>query len=210
MKPLDLSLYLITDERIPWEICLRKVEESVAGGVTIVQLREKHSSSDALRHKISDLKCLLDPLGIPLVLNDRLDLAHELGVGVHLGKSDGSPKEARLKLGPDAIIGYSIESIEQFERSEFEYCSYISASPVFPTSTKADAAKPIDLIGLARLRAACPKPIVGIGGIDVSNARSIFQQGADGICVVSSILLSDSPREVSRRLRASKPIGNGA
>jgi thiamine-phosphate pyrophosphorylase len=202
MKPLDLSLYLVTDQRISWDKCLIAVRQAILGGVTLVQLREKNKSKDEIKQRALDLLSVLNPMGIPLIINDHVDIAREVGAqGVHLGKEDYDVKHAKQLLGPDAIIGLSIETVRGFERSNFEFCDYVSASPVFPTATKENAAAPMGLGGLKRLRSACPIPLVAIGGIESKNADLISASGVDGICVVSSILCSPSPESAARSLR---------
>lgn len=202
MNKLDLGLYLVTDQRIAWHQCLHAIHEAVLGGVSVVQLREKNRSKDEIREHAVELLQLLKPLGIPLILNDHVDLAQEIGAqGVHLGKRDCDVKEARELLGPEAIIGLSIETVRDFERGDFEACDYVSASPVFPTPTKDDAAPPMGLAELAKLRRACPIPLVAIGGIALNNAHLLTPAGIDGICVVSSILCSPSPQNAARSLK---------
>ncbi len=202
MNPLDLSLYLITDQRISWDKCLIAVRQAILGGVTLVQLREKNKSKDEIRQRARDLLSILRPFGIPLIINDHVDIAREVGAqGVHIGKQDCDVKEAREILGPDAMIGLSIETVRDFERSDFEFCDYVSASPVFPTATKENAAVPMGLEELKKLRSLCPIPLVAIGGINSNNAHLISALGIDGICVVSSILCSPYPESVARSLR---------
>ncbi len=202
MKKLDLSLYLVTDQRIPWEKCLASIRQAVLGGVSLVQLREKNCSKDEIREKARDLLALLKPMGVPLIINDHVDIARDTGAqGVHLGKRDCDVKEARSILGDNAIVGLSIEGIGDLERSDFGYCDYISASPVFPTTSKDDAAKPMGVEGLVKLRNACPVPLVAIGGINSTNLKLIARVEIDGLCVVSSILCSKDSEAAARHLK---------
>lgn len=201
-KNFDLSLYLVTDERMPWKLTLQRVEAAVNGGVLIVQLREKNSSKETIRKKALDLLQILQPRGIPLNINDYMDVALEVGAqGVHLGQSDHNIHRARSILGKDAIVGLSIESLLHLNQNIFDSCCYLSASPVFKSMTKTDTAPPLGLEVLRMMREQCPIPLIAIGGITLENVSELAGIGIDGIAVVSAILSSDDPQTAAKSLR---------
>jgi thiamine-phosphate pyrophosphorylase len=200
---LDYSLYLVTDRTLSRDRSLSTiVEAAVSGGVTCVQLREKDCSTREFMVEARALKKLLGPLSIPLIINDRLDIALASGAnGVHLGQADMTIEDAR-RISPDSlVIGISAESLEDAVRAEWQGADYIGISPVFSTPTKTDTAPPLGLDGVKLLSAAVSIPTVGIGGINKTNAASVIRAGADGIAVVSAIVSADDPGEAARELR---------
>lgn len=199
----DLSLYLVTDRgssrgRAAADI----VREAVAGGVTCVQLRDKHSPTRELIAEARRLMALLRPAGIPLIINDRLDVALAVQAdGVHPGQQDMDIADARLLAGPAMIIGISVESLADAVRAEHQGADYLGISPVFATPTKTDTAAPLGLEGVARIRRAVALPLVGIGGIKADNAAAVIAAGADGVAVVSAIVAADCPRTAAAELK---------
>lgn len=201
MKPFDLSLYLVTDSSINRNLT-NLVTEAVKGGVTMVQLREKDKTDTEIINLGRELLNILSPLRIPLIINDSPEIAKAVGAnGVHLGARDGDPKRARELLGSDAIIGLSVESLENFDLLDLSSVDYLAASPVFHTPTKSDIAKPLTLAGLRKLRALTQLPIVAIGGIHLGNVKEVLGAGADGIAVVSAICHSNYLYESARALK---------
>jgi thiamine-phosphate pyrophosphorylase len=206
MRPLcDWRLYLVTDRDLA---CGRPLEGVVAaavhGGVTAVQLREKSCCTREFIELGRTLKTLLGPLRIPLIVNDRVDVALAIGAdGVHIGQQDMDCACGRTILGPDAVIGLSIETVEQAREAASLDLDYLGVGPVFPTSTKPDAALALGLAGLADVRALSRRPIVAIGGIGVRNVQAVIQAGADGIAVVSALCAAADPERAARELRAS-------
>jgi thiamine-phosphate pyrophosphorylase len=201
----DWRLYLVTDRGlargrpITWV-----VEAAVRGGVTAVQLREKSCPTSEFVQLGRELKKLLAPLQVPLIVNDRVDLALEIGADcVHLGQQDMDAGRARTLLGPGALIGLSIETIEQARAAVPLDVDYLGAGPVFATATKRDAAPPLGLAALAQMRAISRHPLVAIGGIGLENARQAIQSGADGVAIVSAICAADDPERTARELRQS-------
>ncbi len=213
MRPgLDLSVYLVTDR----PLCLGRdlewvVAEAVAGGASLVQLREKDCPVREFVDLARSLVNLLAPLGVPLLVNDRVDVALASGAaGAHLGQTDMDPSEARRVLGPDAVIGLSVETMDQARTAEAPDgpdVDYYGVSPIFATSTKTDTGTPWGLDGLARLRAMTKRPLAAIGGIGPDNAAAVARAGADGVAVVSAICSADSPRDAASRLL--KAVGQG-
>ncbi len=199
----DYSLYLVTDSALVGRRQLFEVVmAAVAGGVRCVQLRDKYLPTRDLVEQARRLVELLRPEGIPLIVNDRVDVALAAGAdGVHLGQSDMHIRDARKLLGPDRIIGISAECVEDAVRAERQGAEYIGISPVFATATKTDTAAPLGLAGVARIREAVAIPLVGIGGISATNAAEVMRAGADGVAVVSAIIAAMDPEVAARHLR---------
>ena len=198
-----LRLYLVTDQpSLKGRTLIDVVRAAVQGGVTCVQLREKHANSRDFYAQAVALMDLLRPLNVPLIINDRLDIALACGAhGVHLGQSDLPVHAARKMLPPEVFIGWSVETLEEVAQSAALPVDYLGVSPVFATPTKTDTATPWGLEGLQRVRALTPLPLVAIGGIHLHNATQVIQAGADSLAVVSAICSADDPRAASRQLR---------
>ena len=198
--PLDLSLYLVTDATLCREHGLEQtVEAAVKGGVTIVQLRDKHASDEQMIAQAKRLKALLAGTDVPLIINDRLQVALESQAdGLHVGQSDAAVQQARRVLGDQAIIGLSINTIAQLQVSPFELLDYVGIGPVFATESKQDHAQPIGFGGLAALVKACPLPSVAIGGLKASHAISVQRAGANGVAVISAICGQPDPYQAAR------------
>jgi thiamine-phosphate pyrophosphorylase len=203
-------LYLITDRALAGGRSLEAlVEAAVRGGATAVQLREKNCCTRDFVELGRALARLLAPLDVPLIVNDRLDVALAIGAaGVHIGQRDMDYAAARRLLGPDAVIGLSIETVEQARAAESLDADYLGVGPVFPTPTKADAAAALGLAGLAQVRAVSRHTLVAIGGIAVGNARQAIDAGADGVAVVSAICAAGDPERAARELRRAIMRGN--
>jgi thiamine-phosphate pyrophosphorylase len=199
-RSIDLSLYLVTRrEALGIEEFLSVIHAAVNGGVTVVQLREKEASARETIHLGKKLIMLLKPLGVPLIINDRVDIAHAIGAdGVHLGQSDLSVSEARAILGKKAMIGISVESLQQAQNAMVEDLDYLAASPIFHTKTKTDCAEPWGLNGLKQLCTATKYPVVAIGGINETNVRDVMDCGASGVALVSAIFDAACPRSAAR------------
>ncbi|MDN6296823.1 MAG: thiamine phosphate synthase [Halomonas sp.] len=204
----DLSVYLVTDAGLCGSDGVeRTVEEAVKGGVTIVQLRDKHAADDAMIEQARRLKQALDTHAeltgrrVPLIINDRLHVALESGAdGLHVGQSDTAAQEARKAMGEDAIIGLSINNAEQLAAAPVALLDYVGLGPVFATQSKQDHAAPIGFDGLAALTDACPLPGVAIGGIKVEHVEAVKQSGAHGMAVVSAICGQPSPYDAAKEL----------
>ena len=200
MKREILRLYLVADRGYAAGRRLRPiVEAAVRAGVTLVQIRDKGDDARAFLAEALELRAALAGSGVPLLVNDRIDIARAIGAdGVHLGQSDLPPRIAREQLGPDAIVGLSIEEPSQV--AAFDGVDYLGVGPVFATNTKPNAAPPLGLDALMAIRAATALPMVGIGGIDAGNAVSVRATGVEGICVVSAILGAADPAAATRAL----------
>ena len=199
----DYSLYLVTDRTLSLgRSTVEVVRAAIRGGVSCVQLREKGCSTREFMDEARLLKALLAGTGVPLFINDRLDVALAVGAdGVHLGQNDLAIADARRLVGNRMIIGISAESVADAIRAEAEGADYIGASPVFTTSTKTDTAPPLGLDGLRAIRRAVQLPLVAIGGINADNAAAVLRAGADGLAVVSAIVSAPCPRTAAAGLR---------
>ena len=184
------------------------VAAAVQGGVTLVQLREKTASTRAFIEQARVLKRLLAPLRVPLLINDRIDVALAAGAdGAHVGQQDMPVTLARQLLGPAAIIGLSITELGQVRDRDVELADYLGVGPIFTQSTKLDATLPLGLDGLAEVRRATGKPIVAIGGVSAANAAAVRSAGADGLAVVSAIMGADDPRAAAAALVSAPKAG---
>lgn len=203
-----LRLYLVTDSALSRGRSLDEVVgAAVQGGVSCVQLREKQLNTRDFVALAQSLKALLSARRIPLVINDRIDVALACGAdGVHLGQSDMPVQEARRLLPPEVFIGWSVETPQDVQRASQLPVDYLGVSPVFATPTKTDTSTPWGLDGLRQVRAATALPLVAIGGIHHGNAVQVLQAGADGLAVVSAICSANDPRAAAAQLRtASEP-----
>jgi thiamine-phosphate pyrophosphorylase len=198
-----LRLYLVTDNALArGRPLLDIVRAAVEGGVTCVQLREKELSTRDFLHQATRLMQMLAPHRVPLVINDRIDIALACGAhGVHLGQSDLPAAQARRLLPAGTFIGLSVENLDQVEEASTLPVDYLGISPVFETATKVDAPTPWGIERLQLARALSPLPMVAIGGINEGNARTVLRAGADGLAVVSALCAADDPRDAAKRLR---------
>lgn len=204
--PGVLALYLVTDTAACGARALADVVRlAIEGGVTCVQLREKHLATREFVARACLLKEVLGeaPKPVPLLINDRLDVALASGAdGVHVGQSDLPPDVVR-RFFPDAIIGLSVESVADAKAAaSMPAVDYLGVSPVFPTPTKTDTAPALGMAGLAAIRALSRLPLVAIGGIGLAQAADVLAAGADGIAVVSAICSSPDPRAAAQELEA--------
>jgi thiamine-phosphate pyrophosphorylase len=167
----------------------------------MVQLREKHLSTRLFIDEARRIKRLLALYKVPLIINDRVDVALAAGAeGVHIGQDDMPYPEARRLLGGAAIIGLSVETEEQVREAEAFDVAYLGVSPIFDTPTKTDTKGSWGLEGLARVRKLSRHPLVAIGGISEVNAESVIRTGADCIAVVSALSSAPDPRKAAERL----------
>lgn len=199
----QLRLYLVTDQALTRGRSLEDiVAAAVAGGVGCVQLREKALATGEFLARAVALKRLLAPVGVPLVINDRIDVALACGAdGVHLGQSDLPPEEARRLLPPHVFIGWSVETPEDVRRAASLPVDYLGVSPVFATPTKTDTSPAWGLAGLRQVRAMTALPLVAIGGIHCGNAAEVLRAGADGLAVVSALCAADDPRAAAQAMQ---------
>ena len=203
-KKFDFSLYLVTDRTLshPRDI-VDIVRLAIEGGVTAVQVREKNIPSREFIEICLKIKSLLFEKKIPLIVNDRVDVALAVDAdGVHLGQNDMPSNVARAILGKKKIIGLSVENLEQAIYADKNYdVDYLGVSPIFSTLTKTDLEGSWGIEGLKELRKQTNKKLIGIGGITKENAQSVIEAGADGIAVVSAICAAENPKQAALELR---------
>jgi thiamine-phosphate pyrophosphorylase len=205
MKPknIDYSLYLVTDRGLArGRSTFEFVKAAVSGGVTCVQLREKDCSTLEFIEQARAIKNFLETRKIPLIINDRLDVALAVAAdGVHLGQSDMPLEVARKIAGPSMLIGISAESVQDAVAAEKGGADYLGVSPIYATPTKTDTAPPLGLQGLREIKNRVKIPLVGIGGLNKSNAAEVIRNGADGVAVVSAIVAADDPETAAMALK---------
>lgn len=185
----DYSIYLVTDDGcLQGRALIDCVREALEGGVTLMQYRAKTASSAEMYAEALQLKALCDSFNVPLIINDRLDIAMAVGAaGVHLGQDDLPCAAARKLLGEDYIIGVSAHNPAEAKAALESGADYLGCGAVFGTATKADVKK-LGTEGLAAICKAKGLPVVGIGGVTAENYREVRAAGADGAAIVSGIL----------------------
>ena len=208
MKPdLDLSLYIcVGPSHCPDGQIVETALASVRGGVTLVQLRDKTSGTRAMVDCARALVAALTPHGVPLLVNDRVDVALAAGAaGVHLGQEDMDAVDARHLLGSGAIIGLTVKNAAQAEAAPVDVLDYVSFGGVFPTGSKHNPDTPIGIAGLETLvrilRGRADMPLCAIAGIGRDNAADVIGAGTDGVCVVSAITHDPDPTASAREIR---------
>jgi thiamine-phosphate pyrophosphorylase len=201
---VDWSVYVITDRRVAGERdILDVVRAAIRGGATVIQLREKEATTREMIRLGEALHEITREAGIPLIVNDRVDVALAIEAeGVHVGQDDMPAAVARRLIGPDKILGVSAETVEQALQAERDGADYLGVGDVYGTPTKPDAGPPIGLEGLAEIVQAVSIPVVGIGGITPDNAAAVIEAGAVGVAVISAVVGAEDPEEAARRLRA--------
>lgn len=209
MKNIDYSLYLVTVRDLSKGRSLQEIIKSaVEGGVTIVQLREKKCTSREFLKLAQEIKDFCTPLGIPLIINDRVDIALAVKAdGLHIGQSDMPYEIVRELMGPDAIIGLSVESVQDAIDAEKLDVDYLGLSPIYSTPTKTDIHHELGLEGIRKIRKISRHPLVAIGGINKENTAEIIAAGSDGIAVVSAICSAEDPKLASQELLEQVKIG---
>ena len=201
MEPYFLCL--VTDDKQDLVTLKNVVKEAVAGGVTMVQLREKHRDIRYFIEVALAVKSILKGSGVPLIINDRVDVALAIDAdGVHLGQSDMPANIARRLLGKDKLLGLSIENEQQLMEAESLPVDYLGLSAIFATPTKTNIKKEWGIEGLANAVAQSSFPIVAIGGIDITNFKAIIATDVAGVALVSAICDAKSPQNAARKFRA--------
>ncbi|RMZ82181.1 hypothetical protein DV738_g1718, partial [Chaetothyriales sp. CBS 135597] len=217
MAALDLALYLVTDSTpaiLGNKSLLNVVEEALKGGVTIVQYREKHADTGDMIRVASELHSVTKKYGVPLLINDRVDVCLAVGAeGVHIGQDDMTLSQARGILGPKAIIGVTASSIEEARAAIDGGADYLGIGTLFPTPTKTNTKSIIGTSGTQAILDACDTgtskavPCVAIGSINAGNVQRVFHQSAvgnnriNGVAIVSAIIASPDPQRAARELK---------
>lgn len=204
MKPqINYHLYLVTDEveRCRYGL-LETVRRAVEGGVTLVQYRSEKLSHEEQKEQVLPLQAYLRSVGVPLIINDNVQLAVEIDAeGIHIGQDDMPVAEARALIGPDKILGLTVTTAEQMAAVDTALVDNIGCGPVFPTITKDDAPPPMGVEGWAELARQSPLPIVAIGGLNKERTAAIRATGlAAGVAVVSAICAAENPTQAAREL----------
>ena len=204
--PVDLTLYLVTDTQLCGPLGVAAtVSAAVAAGVTVVQVRDRLASDEEFVRTGRSVAAALAGTGVPLIVNDRVHLVEAIGAdGAHVGQADLDPVRARHLLGPDALLGLSVQTLEHVEaasRLEPGTIDLLGVGPVWWQATKLDAADPGGLQTLAAIVARSPWPCVAIGGIDAERAALVRSTGAAGVAVVSAICGQPDPAAAARRIR---------
>ena len=199
----DLLLYAVTDRHWLGKRNLKEVvKESLDGGVTFVQLREKTLEDDKFLEEAKELKQLCKEYNVPFVINDNVDIAIAMDAdGVHVGQSDMEAGNVREKLGPDKIIGVSAQTVEQAVLAEKRGADYLGVGAVFPTGSKDDAVE----VSHETLKAICEAvsiPVIAIGGISVGNVKELAGSGIVGIAVISAIYAAEDIKKAAEDLKA--------
>ncbi|QLH77026.1 thiamine phosphate synthase [Halosimplex rubrum] len=210
----DWGVYLVTQESLSGDRTTRAVvEAAVAGGVDVVQLREKDRSARERYHLGRKLRTLTREAGVAFVVNDRVDLADAVDAdGVHLGDDDLPVPVARDQLGPDALIGRSVSFVEDARRAERAGADYLGVGAVYATGSKDDIDDDEYEIGPERvgeIAAAVDIPVVGIGGVTADNAAPIVEAGADGVAVITAVTGADDPEAATRDLAGTVADARG-
>ncbi|MBU5483103.1 thiamine phosphate synthase [Clostridium sp. MSJ-11] len=198
---IDYTLYLVTDRDMLLDTSLEKaVEESILGGATLVQLREKDISTREFYEIASEIKKITDKYNVPLIINDRLDIALAVdATGVHVGQSDMEASIVRKIIGKEKILGVSARTLEEAKKAEKDGADYLGVGAMFGTSTKKDA-KNVSFEELAKIREGVSIPIVAIGGINENNVAELKDKGINGLAVISAILHKKDIKEASKKL----------
>jgi thiamine-phosphate pyrophosphorylase len=210
-RPVDLSLYLVTDTALCGKFGVpATVESAVDAGVTVVQLRDTTATDDDFVRLGTEVAQALHGSGVPLIVNDRVHLVSPIGAdGAHIGQGDMDPTLARKLLGPAALLGLSVQSgehVRQADQLGADVIDYLGVGPVWQQATKIDAAPPVGLYGVREIVRASPWPCVAIGGITAARARALRGSGIAGIAVVSAICgRPDVPAAVRELRQAWQP-----
>ena len=199
----NMLLYAVTDSRWTGKQTLyEQVEAALKGGVTCVQLREKHLSKEAFLAEALEIKALCRRFGVPLLINDDVEIARKAQAdGVHVGQSDMAAAAARAILGPDKIVGVTARTVDQAKAAEAAGASYLGSGAVFGSTTKEDA-RPLDHAVLKQITEAVSIPVVAIGGITEENLPQLHGTGVDGVALVSTIFSAADIEGKCRELKA--------
>jgi len=211
ISPGRWRLYVITDESVSrGRSHIEVAEAAIRGGADVIQLRDKTASGGTLYRVALALRKLTREAKVPLIVNDRLDIALAADAdGVHLGQKDLPATVARNIMGPVRILGVSADTLEEALLAEKDGADYLGVGPVFEArETKADAGEPLGLERIARIRKHCRLPIVAIGGIKAENARLVREAGADSAAVISAIVAADDITQAARELKSILSAGD--
>jgi thiamine-phosphate pyrophosphorylase len=208
MNEMNWSLYVLTDRRAALSrgaaggsSLVDVVCAAIRGGATAIQLRDKQATTRELVELGCALRAVTRPAGVPLIVNDRIDVALAIDAdGAHVGQDDMPARLARKLLGPDRVLGVSAGTVEEALQAQRDGADYLGTGDVYGTPTKADAGIPIGVSGLAEIAGAVSIPVVAIGGIQAGNAAATIRAGAAGIAVISAVIGAPDPEAAARTL----------
>lgn len=189
-KPIDLSFYLVLDPDLcgGFEGMVQTSLVAAQNGATVVQLRAPLWKKRELVECGRAIKAVLDPMNVPLIINDHADVCLVVGAaGLHVGQKDLAPVDARAVIGPDKVLGLSVSNIEELRSVDTALVDHLGIGPVFATATKKDAAPALGLEGFKELARQKPCPVVAIGSVKAQLAKDLIASGADGLAVVSAV-----------------------
>jgi thiamine-phosphate pyrophosphorylase len=196
-----LDFILITDRKVCGKKLTDIIKQAIEGGVGTVQLREKDLCTRDLYSLAKEIREITEKKSIRLIINDRIDIAIAVDAdGVHLGWQSLEIGMVRRMIGQDKIIGFSAHSLREAERAENSGADYVTISPIFDTVNKDYFLKPLGVCEIGKIKEQINIPVVALGGINENNINSVLKNGADGIAVISAILLSDSPKQTVTRI----------
>jgi thiamine-phosphate pyrophosphorylase len=204
---IDLRLYALVDPTVAGRRALAELAASIADSATLVQLRDKHGSTRTIVEEARTLRTVLEPKGVPLLINDRVDVALAAEAdGVHIGQDDIAPADARLLLGRSGIIGLSVKTVEQAKEAPLHLLDYVAVGGVYGTTSKENTSTPIGIDGLRAIVEVIRSrernyPICAIAGINAGNAADVIAAGADGVAVISALSLASDPQKAAKDLR---------
>lgn len=198
-----LTLYAVTDRSwLKGASLAEHVEQALQGGITFLQLREKHLSDEEMLHEATEIRDLCRKYNVPFVINDRVDIALRSGAdGVHVGQSDMEASNARMLLGPDRILGVTANTVEAALRAEKAGADYLGVGAVFTTSSKDDA-RPVSRETFQAICDAVHIPVVAIGGINAANILSLKGLPASGVAVISAVFAQNDIRAAAENMLA--------
>mgnify|MGYP001147635117 CR=1 FL=1 len=200
--PKDLLLYAVTDRHwLNGRTLVDVVKESLDGGVTMIQLREKSLDEGKFLEEAKELQALCRERHVPFIVNDNVDIAKAMDAdGVHVGQSDIKGRDIRAMIGPDKILGISAGTVEEAQAAEKAGADYIGVGAVFGTSTKKNA-RNLSKEKLKEISSSVSIPVVAIGGINASNVEELSGCGVDGVAVVSAIFAAEDPGAATEHLK---------
>jgi len=192
------TVYVVTDAEAQRPV-IDQARAAARGGAWAVQLRDKTASDAEMAEMTRVLLDEIAPLGVRVFVNDRIDVAQATGADLHIGQGDGDPRTARARIGPEALLGVSVETLAQCAAIP-DCVDYIGAGPLRTTATKPDAAQPIGFDGLARIVAASPVATFAIGGLGEADIPKLKATGAAGLAVVTAVTRAHDPEAATRAL----------
>ncbi|WP_028042737.1 thiamine phosphate synthase [Candidatus Stoquefichus massiliensis] len=196
-----MRLYLVTDRRWIHHSLYEDVEEAIKGGVTCVQMREKHLDISTFINDAKDIKKLCLKYGVPFIVNDNVEVMLAVDAdGIHVGQHDMQAKDVRKCIGPDKILGVSAQTVEQAIQAYQAGADYLGVGAVFSTSTKDDAVE-VSIQTLQKICQSVPIPVIAIGGIDMTNILKLKKSGIKGVAVVSAIMAQDDIQKATMQLK---------